>query len=276
MRTHLLFTYLLSTLLVGCATPALTIQEPTEQQLIEARQHLNMDPPTDTRAPDAKPDPKTMFESTAIRVANAAQRVCERVAAHLEIGRCSAAWTMPILYTEDEVNAFADEHDRIGVFTGLLHHIPIESELAAVLAHEYSHVMLDHVDKKGDNALAGLIIASVLGGVVAGASGVPLDSRTLDTYQRLGIMAGSRAYSPEMELEADRLAVYILQEARYPGLAMRDALVRLHHLKTSPGTSGASVGRVGFLETHPSDDRRIAHILSVIRDVAAGKPLTMK
>ena len=116
----------------------------------------------------------------------------------------------------------------------------------------------------------------MLGGVVAGASGVPLDSRTLDTYQRLGIMAGSRAYSPEMELEADRLAVYILQEARYPGLAMRDALVRLHHLKTSPVASGALVGRVGFLETHPSDDRRIAHILSVIRDVAAGKPLTMK
>ena len=276
MRTHLLLTYLLSTLLVGCATPTMAIHEPTEQQLIEARQHLAMALPVDTRSPEAKLAPEAMFEMTAIRVARAGQDVCERLSAHLKIGRCSAAWTMPILYDENEINAFADEHDRIGVFTGLLDHIQIESELAAVLAHEYSHVMLDHVDKKGDNALAGLMIGSVLGGVVAGASGVPLNSRTLDLYQRLGIMAGSRAYSPEMELEADRLAVYILREARYPGLAMRDALVRLHHLKAAPHNGGASVGRVGFLDTHPSDDRRIAHILSVIRDVAADKPLTME
>ena len=85
------------------------------------------------------------------------------------------------------------------------------------------------------------------------------------------MVLGSRAYSPEMELEADRLSVYILEEAGYALGAMRDALVRLHRTKTGATSSGTAL-QVGFLETHPSDDRRLAHMLATIEDVRADVP----
>ena len=94
-----------------------------------------------------------------------------------------------------------------------------------------------------------------------------------DSWMRAGILAGARAYSPEMEIEADRLAVYILDEAGYPPTAMRDVIVRMHRIMPASKRKVSSPTRAGFLDTHPSDDRRIAHILSAIRDVRAGVPL---
>ena len=149
----------------------------------------------------------------------------------------------------------------------------LESERAAVLAHEYAHVMLGHPRKKGDNIFAGAMLGGILTAVLAGKH---LNRQSMEAGQRLGVFFGSRAYSPEMELEADRMAVYILRKAGYPVTAMRDALIRLSRLKALPISGVGSITRVGFLETHPSDDRRIAHILSVIHDNVTGVPLTAK
>ena len=148
----------------------------------------------------------------------------------------------------------------------------VEAELAAVLAHEYAHVMLGHVEKKTRNAMAGMAIASGLAGIYAAKTGVNPEAFA-ESWQQAGALAGSRAYSPEMELEADRLAVYILKEAGYPPTAMRDVIVRMHRIVPARRRGAFSPKRAGFLETHPSNDRRIAHILSAIRDAKAGVPL---
>ena len=148
---------------------------------------------------------------------------------------------------------------------GLLLEVRVEAELAAVLAHEYAHVMLGHVEKKTRNAMAGMAIASGLAGIYAAKTGANPEAFA-ESWQRAGALAGSRAYSPEMEIEADRLAVYILKEAGYPPTAMRDVIVRMHRIVPARRRGAFSPKRVGFLETHPSNDRRIAHILSAIRD----------
>ena len=204
--------------------------------------------------------------------------VCRRLNAESASGFSGPARCVEVLisevtlYTRERaINAFADEYDDIGVFAGLIKTMGTDAELAAVVAHEFSHIMLGHIEMKKKNALGGMAIATGLAGVFSYYSGVT-DQKMYQQWQRTGMLAGSRAYSPEMEIEADRLAVYILKEASYPPTAMRDAIVRLHRAKPPRRKGMFSPRRVGFLETHPSNDRRIAHILSAVRDANAGVP----
>ena len=91
---------------------------------------------------------------------------------------------------------------------------------------------------------------------------------------RLGAEIGANAYSPEMEIEADRTAVYILHRAGFPASAMQSALVRLSQTRAR-WQDGTFSGEVGFLQTHPSDDRRLAHVYSATQDAEAGVPLVV-
>ena len=276
MSTRLLLqSFLIAFLMGGCASPLLIIEEPTEQERATARQILHNTTLTDAALADTMDELSEQIGLLNAKVVTAAQRVCQLYKSSRYPLRCNAVWNaVPTIYTDDTVvNAFADEKDNVGLYTGLLFNMRLESERAAVLAHEYAHVMLGHSRKKGDNAFAGAMLGGVLTAVLAGKH---LNRQSMETGQRLGVLLGSRAYSPEMEMAADRMAVYILRQAGYPVVAMRNSMIRLHRLKASPGTARGSISRVGFLETHPSDDRRIAHILSAIHDNVTGIPLTAK
>ena len=209
------------------------------------------------------------YSATKYRMREAVSRFCART----HLGRCDDFANLPypaMQYDPETVNAYADQHDRIVVYSGLVDTLGVQDELGAVLAHEYAHVLLGHVDKSMTNATVGGLLAPVLLGGLSLATGVEFQPDTYVSAADLGMAAGSRVYSPEMELEADRLSVYLLEEAGYDVTAMRDALIRLHRAKASAESSG--LGTVGFLQTHPSNDRRMAHMLRDINDVLAGLP----
>ena len=266
---------LMAFLLSGCASPLLTIPEPTEGERVVARQILYSTSLADAALADTMDELMEQVNTINVKVVTATQRVCQWYKSSLSALRCNAVWNVaPTVYTDDTVvNAFADEKDNVGLYTGLLFNMRLESERAAILAHEYAHVMLGHVQKKGNNALMGSLLGGALTAVLAGKR---INRQSMETGQRLGVLFGSRAYSPEMEMAADRMAVYILREAGYPMTAMRDSLIRLHRLKASPSSRRGSISRVGFLETHPSDDRRLAQILSAVHDAVTQVPLTKK
>ena len=279
MSTRLLLNFLLIAFLVtGCATPLLTIEEPTKQERVAARQILSDTPLTDAALADTMDELVEQVDKINVKVVTATQQVCQLYKSSLSPLRCNAVWNVsPTIYTDDTVvNAFADEKDNVGLYTGLLFNMRLESERAAVLAHEYAHVMLGHVDKKGTNMMTGSLLGSLARVAYAAITGKTLNHRAASALEKLGRNVGSRAYSPEMEMAADRMAVYILREARYPVTAMRDSLIRLHRLKASPNTGRGSISRVGFLETHPSDDLRIAQILSAMHDAVTRVPLMKK
>ena len=215
---------------------------------------------------------KERLDSVLPDIRYATDQVCKRL--NLEEARCTEAAFAPVTFyaSKGELNAYADLYDEVGVFGGLAK-ISTEEELAAVVAHEFSHVMLGHVQKKVKNALAGMAIAGGLAAAYAGYTGTDASTYGED-WMRAGQVAGSRAYSPEMEIEADRLAVYILKEAGYPPTAMRDVIIRMHRAKPPKRRGLFRPKQVGFLQTHPSNDRRIAHILAAIRDAEANVPLT--
>ena len=69
----------------------------------------------------------------------------------------------------------------------------------------------------------------------------------------LGAGIGATAYSPEMELEADRAAVYILLYAGYRPEAMQDFLVRA--TRESARQANLGIYTVSFLQT-PSEHQQ--------------------
>lgn len=257
-------------LLAGCATPHLDIAEPDERQKAEALTTLkqaHLGPPRNVAAGQMVPTVNRVLR----RVKRASHAVCTDL--KLPEERCKPILEAKVLvYTaEKDINAFADADDNVGVYGGLVRHMGTDAEIAGVLAHEFAHVMYGHVESKKINAFIGGLI---LGGLAAAASaaGGGDNQQLVRDSTRLGWEFGATAYSPEMEIEADRTAVYILRRAGFPVHALQSALLRMNRAD-SDRSSGTFSGTVGFLETHPSNDRRHAHLISAMEDVRAGKPL---
>ena len=257
-------------LLAGCATPHLDIAEPDERQKAEAEatlKHARIGPPRNVAADRMVPTVGRVIR----RVRLASHAVCTDL--KLPEERCKPILKARVLvYTaENDINAFADGNDNVSVLGGLVHNMGTDAEIAGVLAHEFAHVMYGHVEKKQTNALIGGLILGVLTGV-ASAAARSQDQTPVRDMTKLGREIGATAYSPEMEIEADRTAVYILRRAGFPVHALQSALLRMNRARAKR-SSGTFSGTVGFLQTHPSDDRRHAHLISAMEDVRAGKPL---
>lgn len=179
------------------------------------------------------------------------------------------------LVDDQSVNAYADaESYAIGIHTGLMRSAGSDDEIAWVLAHEAAHLLLGHAQKKMSNAATG----GLLGGIAMGALGVAIHQPGMDTEYigdmtqgglESGRLAGYLVYSPEMELEADQFAAYVMQRAGYRTNAALDIIVRLHR-----GEVPASVRRgenwAGYLDTHPANDYRLAAMQSTINDIERG------
>ncbi|MCY4396998.1 MAG: M48 family metallopeptidase [Rhodospirillaceae bacterium] len=270
MRVICLGLALLAAALAGCATPHLDIAEPDERQRAEAEatlKHAQVDPARKTAAGQMVPTVNRVLR----RVRLASHAVCTEL--KLPEERCKPMLEAKVLVhtKKKDINAFADDDDNVGVYGGLVHHMGTDAEIAGVLAHEFAHVMYGHVESKKINAIIGGLLLGGLAAVASAGSGG--DGRQLvRDSTRLGWEFGAAAYSPEMEIEADRTAVYILHKAGLPLTAMQSALLRMSRAKAQR-SSGTFAGTVGFLETHPSDNRRIAHLISAMEDVRAGKPL---
>lgn len=120
-------------------------------------------------------------------------------------------------------------------------------ELGFVMGHEAAHHILGHLPRQAQSAS--------LGGVMAGGLGAVLgaDASTMDTLRNIGASVGSRAYSKDMELEADTLGTYIAWTAGYDPDRGAQFFARI----PDPGNQ--------FMGSHPGNRQR----MEVIRATAA-------
>ncbi len=256
--------------LAGCSKPVLHIDEPSERHQDIADEVLDssaLGPSRNIGGAD--------LTSTVSRVLPPIRRASHEVCWELSLPaeNCRAVLDAQVTVNPGEAdpNAFADMHGNVHMHGGIISISGSDDEVAAVLAHEFSHVMYGHVERKMSNALVGMAIAGGLALAITSDSGA-YDQRTTEDFMQVGYDVGSHAYSPEMEIEADRTAIYILKRAGYRPGAMRDSIVRLSRMELAH-RRGLVPHQVGFLQTHPNSDRRVAHILSAIDDAEAGVPL---
>ncbi len=132
-----------------------------------------------------------------------------------------------------QVNSFALPGGYIFVTRGLLDFVQNESELAGVLAHEVSHVVLRH----GSDELSRELIAAKLATSGARIVGISDDSALKLLYGVGGPVATfvQRPLKQEEEIEADRMAVYNMERAGWNPQGLVTALDRVSKYNGDPG-----------------------------------------
>lgn len=156
---------------------------------------------------------------------------------------------------QKEINAFALPGGPIFINVGTITAADNEAELAGVIAHEMSHVYMQHSAKQmrqniGPSILAGL--GQVLGQMVGGVGGAIAAIG--------GQMAGgmwSMKYSRGDEAQADAVGAIILWKSGYNPKAMAEFFQKLE----KQGGSGPQ-----FLSDHPNPGNRVQAVEEEIKD----------
>lgn len=136
-----------------------------------------------------------------------------------------------VLIGENKVNAFACPGGFLFVTCGLLRLCRTEDELAAVLAHEVAHIILEHPMQAIQASHEREAFASLakFGIRKAGESysEVAQLSNVFDGVVKDVVQAVAHGYSRDKEAEADKLAVDILARTGYAPSALAAVLSRM-------------------------------------------------
>jgi predicted Zn-dependent protease len=161
-------------------------------------------------------------------------------------------WKVYVL-DRDEINAFAISNGNIFVYKGLVDFVDSEDQLAAVLGHEMSHIILRHVAEKISWAIAAELAGEIL---VSNVS--PSQKGLAARLYNLGINIGFLLpYSRRQEKEADIVGVLIMMRAGYNP----DGAVELWEKMLSK-FKGKEPPE--FLSDHPASKKRLNYIKKVV------------
>jgi len=156
---------------------------------------------------------------------------------------------------QKEINAFALPGGPIFVNLGTITAADNEAELAGVLAHEMSHVYMQHSIKQMKKAQITQGIAGVLGAVLGSVGGA------VGTLGQLGAgVAGgmlTMRYSRADEAQADAVGAIIMYKAGYDPRNLAEFFQKL----TSMGGGGPQ-----FLSDHPNPGNRTQAIDEEVRN----------
>jgi predicted Zn-dependent protease len=155
---------------------------------------------------------------------------------------------------QKDINAFALPGGPVFINIGTITATQNEAQLAGVVAHEMSHVYMQHSAKQATSSKR--TIAEILGA----AAGV-LGGNVLGDLARAGIQFGTGTlllrYSREDEAEADAVGAIIMYKAGYNP-------IELANFFESIGQESGS-GGPQFLSDHPNPGNRTAKIEKEIR-----------
>ena len=160
-----------------------------------------------------------------------------------------------------QINAFALPGGFIGVNAGLITTTANESELAAVLAHEISHVTQQHLVRavEAEQKYAPLMVLAMVGAVLATAHRSPYSTSNSD----IGAIATAEGLAAQMQInftradesEADRVGIQTLAKANFDPDAMAGFFARMQQV-LRPGFDESDVP--ALLMDHPVTVERIS------------------
>ena len=129
---------------------------------------------------------------------------------------------------DNAINAFALPGGFVGVNIGLITMTHTEDELAAVLAHEISHVTQNHLIRavEAEQKMTPLMVLAMIGALAAAAHQNPYSTSNAD----MGAIATVQALAAQMQInftraderEADRIGINLLARANFEPDAMAE------------------------------------------------------
>ena len=164
--------------------------------------------------------------------------ICDRL---LERNKISTKVSVKLKKTS-KINAYANIHREIVVFSGLIRICENDDELAGVIAHELGHLVNAHVYKI--NA-----VNSIVGVSLHAAKEVPIVALPATLVYKAGLKKWMRSE----EYDSDVTAVDLLVGAGYNPLGTISILQKVTGEKYTD-----------FLSTHPSGEKRTLYIYDYI------------
>jgi predicted Zn-dependent protease len=151
-----------------------------------------------------------------------------------------------------EINAFALPGGPIYINVGTIQAADDEAQLAGVMAHEISHVILRHSTQQASKAAFAQLPLAVLGATI-GRSAV-------GQIAQLGASFGAQSlflkYSRDAEREADLLGSQIMYDSGYDPYSMVEFFTKL---EKEGGAGGPQ-----FLSDHPNPGNRVENVRQAI------------
>ena len=160
-----------------------------------------------------------------------------------------------LVLDSNDINAFATPSGLVFVTRGLIRCCPTEDALAAVLAHEISHVQLRHGMQSIEKArmTEALTVLATEGAKTLGSPEVAQLTQTFSgAISDIAKSMINNGYSRSFEYQADKVAVVLLQRVGYNPRGLIDMLTVMEK-KLKPGG-------FDFAKTHPAPRDRIAEI----------------
>lgn len=159
---------------------------------------------------------------------------------------------------ERSINAFALPGGPMFIHSGLIAVADNEAQLAGVMAHEMSHVILRHGTS---NATKAQFAQMALGGLGAVAGGSML-GQIAAAAGGLGANAILLKYSRNAESDADLLGSHIMSDAGYDPVEMARFFEKLE----SQAQSGGGNGKLAqFFSDHPSPGNRVKSVQNELK-----------
>jgi Zn-dependent protease with chaperone function len=153
---------------------------------------------------------------------------------------------------QKEINAFALPGGPVFVNLGTIQAADDEGQLAGVMAHEISHVVLRHGTQQASKQQMAQIPLAILGGVLPQGVGGQL--------ARLGLSFGAQSiflkYSRDAEREADLLGSQIMYDAGFNPYSMVEFFTKLE--------SQGGPGVPQFLSDHPNPGNRVVAVKEAV------------
>lgn len=159
---------------------------------------------------------------------------------------------------QKEINAFALPGGPMFLNRGMIEAARDEGEIAGVMAHELSHVLLRHGTAqatKGEKFQIGAIAGQVLGAIVGGTAG-----SIIAQGSNFGLGTYFMKFSREYESQADILGVQLMARAGYNPQSMANMFRTL----AAQGGGGPE-----WLSDHPNPGNREQRILQEARAMNA-------
>ena len=170
------------------------------------------------------------------------QRIGKRLTAQPEAGDWPFNFTVIL---DPNINAFALPGGPMFVNSGTIANAENEAQIAGVMGHEMSHVILRHGTKQASKANL-LQIPAMLASAVVG------EGSLLGELTKLGIGVGANSlvlkYSRDDETQADALGTHLMAEAGYHPVELA------HFFQKLEGQGGSRP--MQFLSDHPNPGNR--------------------
>jgi beta-barrel assembly-enhancing protease len=165
-------------------------------------------------------------------------------------------WSLLVI-NDRTVNAFAMPGGVVGVNLGLLAMTDKPEQVAAVLAHELSHVTQRHIPRllEKQKQVTPLAIGAMLLGVIAASQGSGDGAQAVFVGGQAALAQSGINFTRSMEREADRIGWLIYQGATYPSTGFGGMFTKLYEASRLNDD-----GDYPYLRTHPLNHERLAEV----------------